>query len=267
MRVDLYAQCWNEEFMLPFFFQHYDRFVDRYVIFDDGSTDRTRDILAAHPRVDLRPLVRAHQDSYVLSQQALADQCWKESRGAADWVIIADADEHLVHPQLRRHLAACTAARVTLMPALGFQMVSEAAPRGGELLCESVRTGAPFAQMMKPVLFDPNAIDEINFAWGRHAAAPTGRVCVPARDEVKLLHFKYLGRAPTEARLRELATRRGQREIANDWCHKWAWSADQLAADWQQVLAMAVDVSAASAEDYPIARWWRPQLPTAAVAP
>ena len=35
LRVHLYAQCWNDEFMLPYFFRHYDSFVDRYVIFDD----------------------------------------------------------------------------------------------------------------------------------------------------------------------------------------------------------------------------------------
>ena len=45
LRVHLYAQCWNEGFMLPYFFRHYDSFVDRYVIFDDGSNDRSLAIL------------------------------------------------------------------------------------------------------------------------------------------------------------------------------------------------------------------------------
>jgi glycosyltransferase involved in cell wall biosynthesis len=58
MRVHLYAQCWNDEFMLPFFFRHYDSFVDRYVIFDDGSTDQTLSILSNHPRVDVRRFQR-----------------------------------------------------------------------------------------------------------------------------------------------------------------------------------------------------------------
>ena len=41
MRVDLYTVCWNEADFLPFFFRDYDPWVDRYVVYDDGSTDGT----------------------------------------------------------------------------------------------------------------------------------------------------------------------------------------------------------------------------------
>jgi hypothetical protein len=40
LTVRLYATCWNEEKMLPYFFRHYDTLVSRYFVFDDGSTDR-----------------------------------------------------------------------------------------------------------------------------------------------------------------------------------------------------------------------------------
>ena len=52
--IYLYAICWNEEQILPFFFRHYDEIVDRYVIYDDGSSDRTVDICRVHPKVELR---------------------------------------------------------------------------------------------------------------------------------------------------------------------------------------------------------------------
>ena len=51
MIVHLYAQCWNDEWILPFFFRHYDGLVERYVIYDDGSTDGTLALLRAHPKV------------------------------------------------------------------------------------------------------------------------------------------------------------------------------------------------------------------------
>ena len=54
MRIDLYTLCWNDADMLGFFFQHYDRFVQRYVVYDDGSTDRSLDILHANPKVEVR---------------------------------------------------------------------------------------------------------------------------------------------------------------------------------------------------------------------
>ena len=58
MRTVLYTLCWNEADMLPFFFNHYDTWVDRYYIHDDGSTDGSLDILHAHPKVEVRRFER-----------------------------------------------------------------------------------------------------------------------------------------------------------------------------------------------------------------
>jgi glycosyltransferase involved in cell wall biosynthesis len=114
MEVHLYTIVWNEEEMLPFFFRHYDSLVSRYIVFDDGSTDHTLEILAAHGRVEVRPFVRTHTDSYVLSAQSLHDRVWKESRGRVDWVIITAVDEHLYHPGgLGRYLRIARSCGVT----------------------------------------------------------------------------------------------------------------------------------------------------------
>ena len=43
--IHLHATCWNEERMLPFFFRYYDRFVDRYFIHDNQSSDGSIEIL------------------------------------------------------------------------------------------------------------------------------------------------------------------------------------------------------------------------------
>src|ERR1043165_4480886 len=45
--------------MLAFFFRHYERWVDRFYIYDDGSTDGTLDYLYAKPNVELRSFPRA----------------------------------------------------------------------------------------------------------------------------------------------------------------------------------------------------------------
>src|SRR5687767_7107410 len=105
MKIHLYAICWNEAKMLGFFFRHYEPLVSRFVIYDNGSTDETVALLRAKPNVEVRPFPKTHADSFVLSAKALQDQCWKESRGQADWVIVNAIDEHLHHPGLASYLA------------------------------------------------------------------------------------------------------------------------------------------------------------------
>jgi len=191
--VHLYTICWNEEFLLPYFFRHYDELVDRYVVFDNGSTDRTPEILAKHPDVDVRPFsTREGFDAYVLAAQQVHNQCWKESRGEADWVIVTAVDEFLYAPRLGSYLATCTRKGVTAVPALGFQMISRDLPSEDRSLLDLVRRGCPWPQMNKLSLFDPNSIVETNQGGGRHRAAPTGRVQYPKKDILLLLHYKFL---------------------------------------------------------------------------
>jgi Glycosyl transferase family 2 len=76
--VHLYALCWNEERLLPFFFQHYNPIVSRYFIYDHDSTDRSRQILKAHPNVTLRQF-EVCGDSYVSSASQFYNHAWKQS--------------------------------------------------------------------------------------------------------------------------------------------------------------------------------------------
>lgn len=260
MVVHLFAQCWNDEWMLPFFFRHYDSLVDRYVIYDDGSTDRTWSLLQAHPKVDARRFVRRVPESFALSEQALSNDCWKGSRGAADWVIVTDLDEHLFHPEWTTYLSRCTHAGVTAIPALGFQMVSDTPPQAGEQLAATYPFGAPWAQMMKLSIFDPAAIDDIDFEPGRHRADPRGRVSVPDTDEMLLLHYKYLGFERTHRRHEQLRQGLGRLDAERGWGHKYTWSADELREDWARHAGRLVDVRALGhdpASRYPIAPWWQ----------
>lgn len=260
MVVHLFAQCWNDERMLPFFFRHYDDLVDRYFIYDDGSTDDTWAMLHAHPRVEARRLVRSVPESFALSEQAFSNDCWKASRAVADWVIVTDLDEHLFHPAWPTYLARCQHEGVTAIPALGFQMVSERAPTPGEHLSTAYPYGTPWAQMAKLSIFDPAAIADINFEPGRHTADPLGRVSVPGTDEMLLLHYKYMGFEATHRRHQQLRQGLGSLDVARGWGHKYSWSADELRDDWDRTASRAVDIRALGghpATHYPITPWWQ----------
>jgi len=172
MILHLYTICWNEEDMLPFFFQHYDSFVDRYIVFDDGSTDNSTAILEAHPRVELRKLPRVDEDSYVLAAQQIHETCWKESIGIADWVIYTAIDEFLYMKKVNDYLYKCQQKGITALPALGYQMISEQLPENSKPIYAKITAGAPWNPMSKLSIFNPNAVLETNFTVGRHAANP-----------------------------------------------------------------------------------------------
>lgn len=259
--VHLYTICWNEAEMLPYFFRHYDSWIDRYVFYDDGSTDETLALLAAHPRVTVRHFTRKMPDTLVGSTMILQRRMWQESRGQDAWAVVTDIDEHIWHADMPAYLGRCSAAGVTAIPALGFQMISETFPAPGELLAETRRMGAPNWMMNKLSIFDPDAIEHTNFTGGRHLAVPAGRVVYPEADEVRNLHYKYLDRNRIEARHRLLETRLGPRDRAEQAGSQYSWSRQLLDEDWDRFAAQAIDYCDASVgyATHPL-RWWRVTL-------
>jgi hypothetical protein len=140
-------------------------------------------------------------------------------------------------------------------------MISETSPSPSELLCETRTRGAPWDAMCKASLFDPIAIEEINYALGQYSAAPIGDVKLPPQDELLLLHYRYLGFERTLARHRQLRSGLGTTDVANGWGHQYSWSEQQLRDDWSAFEENAIDVpKRAGSKDlrYPFTPWWEP---------
>lgn len=264
MVVHLYAVCWNEEAMLPFFFRHYEPWVQRFVIYDNGSTDGTLALLSARPDVELRPFPWADSNSFVASQRALHNTCWRESRGVADWVVVTAIDEHLQHRDMPDYLRRCRRHGVTCIPALGYQMVTADFPQPDAHLAAVHTRGVPDGEMNKLRLFDPNEIKP-HMSIGGHSAAPTGNVVYPERDEVLLLHYKYLGADYLDRRNQLLAgaLRDGDRE--RRWgCH-YDISRARAEAIVNWAVHNAVDVAAPDHvpwRDHHAPRFWRKAKPS-----
>jgi len=231
-KIHLYTICWNEEYMLPYFFKHYDSLVDKYVFYDDGSTDNTLSILSNHPKVEIRTLPRSNNESYILDAQKLHNDCWKEARGIVDWVIYTAVDEFLYAPNLLDYIKECNQKGITAIPALGYQMISNHLPTKDESLLLQVAAGCPWNKMNKLSLFNPNQIEESNFLEGRHNANPKGMVVYPDKDLLLNLHYKYLDFKKTFDRHNELQTKLGATDKKNGWAHKYSWSKEKFKEDW-----------------------------------
>ena len=214
--IHLYCLCWNEERMLPFFFRHYDPLVARYFVFDNGSTDRSLDMLAANPKVTVGEF-RVTHDSPIDEARRFYDTLWPRSRGIADWVFIVNIDEHLYHPDGIEYFRRCTGAGVTVIPATGYEMASDVFPDQGETLSETIIRGVPAQHMDKLCAFCPDEIESLRYEVGRHQARPTGRVVPPSRQELSLLHYKFLSGAYVVARYAELGARISSADRERGW--------------------------------------------------
>ncbi|WP_025716713.1 glycosyltransferase family 2 protein [Paenibacillus sp. 1-18] len=241
MIIHVYALCWNEEKMLPFFFKHYDNIADQYYIFDNDSTDNSVSMLKANPKVSINRF-EIEGNSVVKSAQDLFNQCWKESREKADWVIICDVDEHFYHPNLRTYLQECTSKGITLVVPSGYEMVSDYFPNSSQPLYETVRNGVRSQTYDKPQIFNPTAIQDINFGPGRHTASPTGNVIEPSNNEVLLLHYKYLGFDYLNSRFSDLKQGLREGDTVNHWGFHYLWDEKQKLKQFEDLKNRSVSV-------------------------
>lgn len=239
--IHVYALCWNEEKMLPYFFKHYDDIADQYFIFDNNSTDSSLSILESTPKVTIDKF-EIKDNSLVKTAKNQYNHFWKKSRGKADWVIICNVDEHFYHPNLRTYLEECTLEGITLIVPTGFEMISDDFPHNDNPLHETVKQGVRSKNFDKPQIFNPNEILEINFGPGRHTASPFGNVVKSPNNEVLLLHYKYLGFDYVNARFSALRQGLGIVDIANRWGSHYLWSEKKRLEQFENLKKNAIKV-------------------------
>jgi hypothetical protein len=241
VRIHLYGLCRNDARLLPYFFRHYDRIVDEFVIFDFASKDGSADLLRRDGRVRVEPL-EVVGNSVVDEQRRLFDRAWQRSRGRADWVILADVDELVHRPDLVAYLVRCRMDGITAIEALGYEMVADAFPAGDEALTRLVTRGCRSVGHNRLCIFNPDAISATHFGPGRSRAWPEGHVVWPPSPEVLLLHYRQLGVDYVLARNAHLAPLLKPGDMENGWGAEARWGRGRVAEHARQMAAQAVTV-------------------------
>lgn len=236
--IHLYCLCWNDSRMLPFFYRHYDKLVDHFFVFDNGSNDGSLEILRAHPRTTVATF-ETQNNSFGQTEISLSERMWKQSIGRAEWVVIVDIDEHLHHPDLPTYLARCKALGVTAVRATGYEMVSDTFPDTELPLCVVVRNGERSIGYDKLCIFNPNALTATGYGGGRHIAAPEGQVVWEKRREIRLLHFKKLGVDYVIDRHRQLAEGLKDGDVHLGLGMHYRWDPEKTTAEFHAVRSRA----------------------------
>jgi hypothetical protein len=211
VRIWVFAYGFNEVAVLPFWLRHYSAFADQIHVWDDHSTDGTRELLAAHPKVVLHDWPGTDGMDEEMNLE-LAHASYPLARGHADWVMWPDMDEFLYHPDMHNYLAGRKAAGREAIYAWGYNMIAENGlppDDGKSQIWELLRTGVHAPVYSKPIIFQPHI--DLRWARGKHhlydgaGSINVGPVPQWFRSdewEIKLLHYRYLGVEYTRARNR-----------------------------------------------------------------
>lgn len=185
----------NEERYLPGYLHHIRDHVDAIVALDDGSTDRTREILESEPRVAsvLRedrggpPHANETRNRYRLLAEA--------ARLGARWVLCADADERFDSAFLRRARAEAAKGDSTGRPIRSVRLVNLWNSR--DHYRADGRCGPRWAPRMFKV---PGAFTERPFGLHRPWFPPELDGAPRARMNAYLYHLRMIERADREKR-------------------------------------------------------------------
>lgn len=197
MKIIVFTICWNRADILPFWIRHYAAFADEMAVFDEHSTDGSRELLAANPKVVLRdwPYQSGIEEDLFLQ---FAYEWIPRAYPAYDWAIWADTDEFIHHPDMLGVLAEGLRRRIEVIQPWGYNMMCEGLPADdGRQIWELCRKGVHAPLYNKPVIVRPNA--KVRWTRGKHQLEG----CSPKvwdDSGIKLLHYRYLGYEYTKRR-------------------------------------------------------------------
>jgi glycosyltransferase involved in cell wall biosynthesis len=242
MKIALYALCYNETFMLPFFMRYYRPLVDRIIINDNESTDGSRELALSLGADEVRTFSTNRQIRDDLTQ-ILRNNCWKELKGRGyDWIFIVDMDEFIHHADLHKHLARCDDCGVTICIPQGFQMVGTALPTYEKSLFDQIRTGFPATRFSKPIIFKPDAIVDMNFGPGSHFADPEGVASPDVAAGLRLLHYHWLSFQWVDTNNKWRARRLSAQNLAYGWGKEYKAGRTITRKTHERLLGRCIDV-------------------------
>lgn len=221
MKIHAHIVAWNEEKILPFTLDHYSQFCDKIIVYDNMSDDNSHDIYKKYDNVSVRKWESSSKRYNDVSLAEIKSTGYKRSRDDnADWVIVCDCDEFLYHNNLLDILNEYTDKGITMPKIDGHDMCSVTFPEyDGELLTDKVKIGSKtYNVMCKNIIFNP--ILDVRYHPGAHANQSPGAIYSDI-PELKLLHYKFLGKDYVVERYNTLANRRSDFNVKNRLSEHW----------------------------------------------
>ena len=246
--------------MLPFTLEHYSSFCNRIYIYDNMSDDRSLSICKKFSKVTVLPWQSKTERGKFNDNEAryIKYEGYKKlSKGKADWVILADCDEFIYHPHIRKVLMDYRRAGINYPITQGCNMVAEKIPTyfPRAKITDLIKTGTkdePFPPdkvfieedswgFSKPIIFNPKL--DVFLSCGSHfingEKSNTSEFVFSDSADIKLLHYKYLSEEYVVSRYKQLGARLSKYNIEEEYGLEWLSKEDKFRQSYRDLLAEA----------------------------
>lgn len=235
MRIEVHALLCNEARMIPYFMLHYSQFAEVF-FYESNSSDGSREIatiLGANV-IDLPCDYKINENAFT----HMKNNCWKNSK--ADWVITADTDEFVYHPDI---VSLLKRSKHTIIQPQEWRMISRSFPTINGQIYDEIKYGFPgVSGYGKMNIFRPDQIRDMNYAAGCHSCNPVGNVRIDRKTEIKTLHFHDAGLQYRLERNRYVAGRISDINIQMGWGIHHTWPEEKMINDFEENMKKAVRI-------------------------
>lgn len=190
MKIRVVVPVYDEEVLLPHFLRHYEAWVDSFIVWDNGSTDRTAEIAQAHPKVDHRVFQTESYDEISVLQRLHDSKL--ESAGWFDWCLFPDVDEFITPWTTKsvREILGNTDAEVLVPRGWCLMQTKDDPPIDwSRNLLAQRRYGYMSTMWSKPIIIRPEA--HASFQPGKHLLRRRPSR-IYAAHELLLLHVEQI---------------------------------------------------------------------------
>lgn len=271
MKVWIFTTTYNQEYWIYSFLDHYERFADKIIVYDNESSDNTVNILKKCKKVILHKLDSDGKfDENTLI--ACRNNAWRAAIGNADWVIVIDPDELVWHSSIQDELHHNQEQGYTIVVPRGYEIIPDNDIDFSTPIIKQRLKGVINDWYTKPVIFNPNLIRGVQFYPGCHGGSFDGKIKCNGQvvqggpslvqypgypgtsatiatfipqfksSKIKLLHYRFLSTQVITDKWKEYKTRLSKNNIKNGWSVQYLYDPSKIIEQFENLRKYAENI-------------------------